>query len=146
MSFFLGFTKLDYPLMNHKQFHTSLQLSQKKSMAKKDTDSLFTHSDNSTSSTMQIQTRSGKNSEVDYTGRNDENDDDDDDEVIYFCKLCDYSESKLDAFVGHYSRAHKKIFLYAELHHVLNGTTLQLAYANIARITILRYSHVIHAV
>ena len=108
MSFFLGFTELDYPLMNHKQFHTSLQSYQKKSVAKKDSDSLSTHSDNSTSSTMQIQTRSGKNSEVDYTGQNDENDDNDDDEVNYFCKVCDYSESNVDAFVGHYSRAHKK--------------------------------------
>ena len=70
--------------MNHKQFHTSLQSSQKKSAAKKDTDSLSTQSDNSTSSIMQMQTRSGKNAEVNYTGQNDENDDDDDDKVNYF--------------------------------------------------------------
>ena len=86
MSFFLGFTDLDYPLMNHKQFHTSLQSYQKKSVDKKDSDSLSTHSDNSTSSTMQIQTRSGKNSEVHYTGQNDENSDDDDDTLIIFVK------------------------------------------------------------
>ena len=54
MSFFLGFTELDYPLMNHKQFNTSLQSYQKKSVDKKDSDSLSTHSDNSTLSTMQI--------------------------------------------------------------------------------------------
>ena len=108
LSFLLGFTELDYRLMNHKQFHTSLQSSQKKSAAKKDTDNLSTQSDNSTLSTMQMQTRSGKSAEVNYTGQNDENNDDDDDEVNYFCKMCEYSESNIDAFVGHYSRAHKK--------------------------------------
>ena len=132
--------------MNHKQFYTSLQSSQKKSVAKKDTDSLSTQSDNSTSSTMQMQTRSGKNAEVNYTGQNDENDDDDDDKVNYFCKLCEYSESNIDAFVGHYSRVHKKNIFVCRVAPCIKWHNIQLAYANIARITILMYFHVIPAV
>ena len=100
-------------MLNQKQFHTSLQSSQKKATLKKDTDSLSTQSDNSTTSMpmpTSMQTRSANNEELDYGGANEDNDDgdDDDDSVNYFCKLCEYSESNIDAFVGHYSRAHRK--------------------------------------
>ena len=57
-----------------------------------------------------MQTRWANNEELDYGGANEDNDDgdEDDDSVNYFCKFCEYSESNIDAFVGHYSRAHRK--------------------------------------